>query len=83
MRRAKDESAPQTLTEAIAHLMALPIQQFDDYVPRSVAERIACQIIRQAQSGDADSLAAIIRIALTDKSKSRSGQATKITVVEE
>jgi len=82
MRKAKEEAVPQTLVEAISFLMALPVQQFDAFAPRSVAERIAWQIIRQAQTGDADSLAAVIRIALNDKSKARSGQA-KITVVEE
>ena len=73
---------PQTLTEAIAHLMALPVASFDAFVPRTIAEKIAVQIIRDATAGNSDSLAAVIRIALNEKSKPRSNQ-TKITVIEE
>ena len=73
---------PQTLTEAIAHLMALPVASFDAFAPRTIAERIAAQIIRDATAGNSDSLAAVIRIALNEKSKPRSNQ-TKITVIEE
>ena len=73
---------PQTLTEAIAHLMALPVVLFDNFAPRTIAEKIAVQIIRDAVMGNSDSLAAVIRIALNEKSKPRSNQ-TKITVIEE
>ena len=82
MRRAREEHIPQTLTEAIAHLMALPVVLFDNFAPRTIAEKIAVQIIRDAAAGNSDSLAAVIRIALNEKSKPRSNQ-TKITVIEE
>jgi len=82
MRRARDEQVPQTLTEAIAHLMALPVVLFDNFAPRTIAEKIAVQIIRDAAAGNSDSLAAVIRIALNEKSKPKSNQ-TKITVIEE
>ena len=82
MKRARDEQVPQTLTEAIAHLMALPVVLFDNFAPRTIAEKIAVQIIRDATAGNSDSLAAVIRIALNEKSKPRSNQ-TKITVIEE
>jgi hypothetical protein len=82
MKRAKEESVPQTLTEAIAHLMALPVPAFEMFAPRTIAEKIAAQIIRDATTGNSDSLAAVIRIALNEKSKPKSNQ-TKITVIEE
>ena len=82
MKRAREEHIPQTLTEAIAHLMALPVASFDAFAPRTIAEKIAVQIIRDATAGNSDSLAAVIRIALNEKSKPRSNQ-TKITVIEE
>jgi hypothetical protein len=82
MKRAKEEHVPQTLTEAIANLMALPVVLFDNFAPRTIAEKIAVQIIRDATAGNSDSLAAVIRIALNEKSKPRSNQ-TKITVIEE
>ena len=62
--------------------MALPVVAFETFVPRTIAEKIAVQIIRDATTGNSDSLAAVIRIALNEKSKPRSNQ-TKITVIEE
>jgi len=82
MKRTRDEHVPHSLTEAIAHLMALPVDSFDTFSPRTIAEKIAVQIIRDATMGNADSLAAVIRIALNEKSKPKSNQ-TKITVIEE
>jgi hypothetical protein len=82
MKRAREEQVPQTLTEAVAHLMALPVASFETFAPRTIAEKIAVQIIRDAAMGNSDSLTAVIRIALNEKSKPRSNQ-TKITVIEE